>query len=271
MIREMRIRNYSERTIRSYISILAQFSTYYKRSPDQLSLNQLKDYARYLLEVKKIAHSTINQLISAWKILQVDILGHPWEPFRLKRPRLQKRLPEVLSQAETKRLVNAPRNLKHRTLLQLTYLCGLRRSEVLHLQPGDIDAGRKVVRVVHGKGNKSREIPISLSFIEQLRAYYRLYRPKTYLFEGYVAGQPYSETSFSHVIKKAAQLAGIQKKVFPHVLRHCFATHLLERGLNLKRVQLLLGHNAMKTTSVYLHLAAPAEGEMPDLLDTPLT
>jgi len=270
MIREMRLRNYSERTIASYVARLAHLSKFYNSSPDQLSLDQVKDYAYYLLEEKKVSNSTINQLISAWKILQVDILGHNWEHFRLKRPRRQQKLPEVLSQDETKMLVDSPRNLKHRTLLQLTYICGLRRSEVLHLKLGDIDAARKVVRVVHGKGNKSREIPITLPFIEQLRTYYRLYRPKTYLFEGIFPGKPYSTMSFYNVIKKAALLCGLKKKVYPHILRHCFATHLLERGLNLKRVQLLLGHNAMKTTSVYLHLAAPSEGEMPNLLDTPL-
>jgi site-specific recombinase XerD len=266
MIREMRIRNYSERTIRNYISALAQLSKYYHCSPDLLSTAQVKDFAWHLIKEKQASVSLINQLISSWKIFQVDLLGNKWEDFQLKRPRREKKIPVVLSQEEAHVLIQSPRNLKHRAILSLAYASGLRRDEVLHLKPGDIDSGRKVIRVIKGKGNKSREVVIPQELILQLRDYYRKYRPRVYLFEGPEPGKAYSATSFQKIVKNAAQRAGIKKALSPHVLRHSFATHMLERGVNLKRLQLMLGHNSLKTTSIYLHLANPDQSELPNLM-----
>jgi integrase/recombinase XerD len=241
---EMRLLNYSERTIGNYISAIARLSKYYKLSPDRITTSQVKDYACWLIKEKQVSVSTINQLISAWRILQVDILGNNWENFRIKRPRREKKIPVILSPEEAQRLINSPRNLKQRAILHLAYASGLRRSEVLHLKPSDIDSARKVIRVINGKGNKSREVSIPCQLIDLLRDYYRRYRPQLYLFEGGTPGKPYSETSFHNVVKNAAKKAGIRKAPSPHVLRHSFATHMLERGVNLKRLQLMLGHSA---------------------------
>lgn len=265
----MRIRNYSENSVRNYVAALSSLSKHYNCSPDKVSNEQVKDYAYFLIKEKGFSTSSVNQLISAWKILQVDILGNSWEQLKIKRPKREKKLPEVLSQKEAQALVVAlPYNLKHRAILSLMYATCLRRNELLGLRFSDVDSSRKVVRVVMGKGNKSREIPISYKLISLLREYYKAYRPKKYLFESYIPGKPYSATSVLKIVKKAAQKAGLKKRISPHVLRHCFATHLLERGVNLKRLQLLMGHNSLKTTSIYLHLASYSEEAIPNLLIT---
>jgi integrase/recombinase XerD len=265
MIEELRIRNYSERTIVSYIKSLMQLSKFYNLSPADITTEQVKSFAYHLISVKQVSVSTINQLISAWKILQVDILGNPWEEFRLKRPRREKTIPVVLSQQEALLLINTPKNLKHRAMLSLAYATGLRRSEILSLKLVDIDSARGIIRVIAGKGKKSREVPAPLALIEQLREYWRRYRPETYLFESSKPGLPYSASSFEKVIKMISAKAGIKKVVSPHILRHSFATHMLDKGINLKRLQMILGHSSLKTTSIYLHLSDP-NGFVPDLL-----
>jgi len=266
MFQEMSIRNYSERTVKSYITSISRLSLYYKVSPDKISREQVKSFAYHLIHSKQSSTSTINQLISAWKIFQVDVLGNQWEDFHLKRPKREKRIPEVLSQGEALKLINTPRNMKHRMILTLAYTTGLRRAEVINLKLKDIDSPREVIRVIQGKGNKSREVPVPVSLIGQLRQYYLSFHPKTYLFEGYKPGLPYSAASIEKIVKNAASKAGIKKNVSPHILRHSFATHMLERGVNLKRLQIMLGHNSMKTTSIYLHLANPNPADLPDLL-----
>lgn len=266
MLQEMRIRNYSERTITSYISAISKLSVYCKTPPDKISHQELKSYAYHLIYSKQVSTSTINQLISAWKIFQEDIMGNRWEEFRLKRPRREKLIPQILSQQEALQLVGAPRNMKHRMILKLAYATGLRRAELLSLTLKHIDSPRNVIRVIRGKGNKSREVPASGTLIQQLREYYREYHPKTYLFESTKPGIPYSASSIEKIVKSAAIKAGIKKNVYPHILRHSFATHMLEKGVNLKQLQIILGHSAMKTTSIYLHLANFNSADLPDLL-----
>lgn len=266
MLREMRIRNYSERTVSSYITSISRLSKYYNVSPDKISREQVKTYAYHLIYSKKISTSTLNQLISAWKIFQIEVLGNEWEGFQLKRPRGEKKIPQVLSQEEALRLVETPRNMKHRMILKVAYATGLRRAELINLSLKHIDSPRNVIRVIKGKGNKSREVPATTTLIGQLRQYYKYYHPKTYLFEGNKPGIPYSAASIQQIFKDAAAKAGIKKNVSPHILRHSFATHMLEKGINLKRLQIILGHSAMKTTSIYLHLANPNVADLPDLL-----
>lgn len=265
MIEELRIRNYSERTVSSYVASLSQLSKFCKLSPEKITTEQLKSYAYHLISTKQVSVSTINQLISAWKILQVDVLGNPWEEFRLKRPRREKKIPVVLSRDEALALISAPKNIKHCAILSLAYATGLRRQELLNLKLADIDSSRSIIRVVQGKGNKTREVPVTPALIDQLRTYYRKYRTKTWLFESHIPGTQYSETSVENVIKNAAVKAGIRKNVSPHTLRHSFATHMLDKGINLKRLQIILGHSSLKTTSIYLHLSDP-NGFVPDLL-----
>lgn len=267
MICEMQIRNYSERTIRNYVSSLSGLARYFNQSPCLLNQSQVKEYAYYLIHQCNCSVSSINLLISAWKLLQVDVLNHPWEEFIIKRPRREKKLPRVLAQSEILQMITSTRNIKHRAIMQLAYTCGLRRNELLQIRFEDINASRMVLRVVFGKGKKMRELPLNEDTLALLRQYYRQYRPKTFLFEGVKRGQRYSATSFGKIVKRAALKCGISWSPSPHVLRHSFATHMLENGINLKRLQLLLGHYAMKTTSIYLHLARPKKDEVPNLMN----
>ncbi len=266
MISEMQIRNYSPRTIKTYVSSMAGLSRHCHISPEEIPTQQFKDYIAFRVQQQNASVSVVNQLIGAWKILQTDILGRKWEDFKVKRPRKEKKIPVVLSRTEALKLINVLPNIKHSALLSLAYATGMRRSEVLGVEPGHIDAERKVIKVVAGKGHKQRQIPISDSLIRTLRNYYKKYHPKTFLFEGFVPGKKYTETSFAKVVNRAAKMAGINKAVSPHVLRHSFATHMLEKGINLKKLQLILGHNAMKTTSIYLHVANLDNLNLPDLI-----
>lgn len=268
MLQEMRVRNYSERTVNSYVSSISNLSKYFNLSPEKINREQVISYAYHLIRNKHVSVSTINQLISAWKIFQVDVLGNQWEDFRLKRPKREKKIPRVLSQEEALKLINIPNNLKHRMVLKLAYATGLRRAELLALKLTHIDSARNVLRVVQGKGKKSREVPAPNTLIRELRLYYKSFRPKVYLFEGYKPGIQYSATSIEKIVKDAAVKAGIKKDISPHILRHSFATHMLEKGVNLKRLQIILGHNSLKTTSIYLHLANPNSADLPDLLSS---
>jgi len=265
MIGEMQIRNYSSRTINAYISLLAGLARYYDSSPDELSTQQFKDYLAFRVQTQKVSVSTVNQLIGAWKLLQTDVLNREWESFMVKRPRKEKKLPVVLSRTEALKLINALPNLKHKTLLTLAYATGMRRSELLNLEPNHVDSARNVIRVMAGKGRKQRLVPVSDKLIGMLRNYYKVYRPRTFLFEGQKPGQKYSESSFANIVKRAATRSGINKEVSPHVLRHSFASHMLEKGINLKKLQMILGHNSMKTTAVYLHVSNLDNLQVPDL------
>ncbi len=184
----MRLRNYSERSIAIYTGFISRIALHYKTSPDQLTRAQLKDFCYYLLNDEKLSPISVNQMLSAWKILQVDVLGNNWETIKIKRPRLKKKLPVVLSQQGAYQLIHALCNLKHSTILKLTYATGMRRDEVINLKPGQIDPSREVVRI-KGKGNKMREVPLPEELIKQLRCYYKQYRPLIYLFEGGKRGE----------------------------------------------------------------------------------
>jgi len=261
----MRIRNYSERTIKSYNCSIGQVASYFKLPPSQVTISQFKGFLYHLINNDNCSVSRINQNISAWKILQQDVFGRKWESIKIKRPRREKKLPVVLSVSEAQALINAPLNEKHRTLLIFAYATGVRRNELLNITLKDIDRKREVIKVT-GKGKKQREVPLSPNLLNLLERYYRRYQPSVFLFEGYVPGKSYSAGSMRKIVKNATIKAGIKKNVSPHVLRHSFATHMLENGVNLKRVQLLLGHNSMKTTSIYLHLADIDQVQLPDLI-----
>jgi len=264
MEREMRIRNYSERTIDSYICAVGQVSRHFKLPPGKIRISRFKSYLYFLINHEHCSVARINQNISAWKILQQDILGRNWESIRIKRPRKEKKLPVVLSRDEARSLIRSPRSYKHRLLLTLAYATGMRRAELLHIRLSDIDRRRSVIKIT-GKGNKQRELPVPDGLFKSLEKYYRRWRPSVYLFEGNIPGKAYSASSMQKIVKGNAVKAGIKKNISPHVLRHSFATHMLEHGVNLKRLQLLLGHNSLKTTSIYLHLADLDKDQLPDL------
>ncbi len=255
MLHELQLRNYSPKTIKSYIASISSLSRYYNQPPDQLTREQIKDYLVHCMEDKGVSVSFINQLISAMKILYEDVLQKPWEVIKIKRPRRNKQLPIVMSQEEIKLLINSIRNIKHKIIIMIAYSTGMRLNEIRHLKPEDIDSGRGQIKVCNGKGNKERYTLLSPKVLAMLRLYYKLYRPQKYLFEGYNPGKPLHYRTIQTVFNQLVNKAGIKRKVVFHSLRHSFATHMLEAGVNLKLIQKILGHSSIKTTSIYLHTA----------------
>ena len=249
----MQTRNYSPRSIEAYVHMLNSLEEYHKTSIDEISTSQVKDFLQYSITERNLSVSYINQVISAVKILQKDVLGKEWESIRIKRPRRIKKLPVVLSKEEVKSIIETTRNLKHRAILAVIYSAGLRISELISLRPADIDSDRKQIRVI-GKGNKYRYTLLSENTLDMLRVYWRAYTPAQYLFEGQKKGQPVSKSTIRIVFKNAAKKTGLNKPASVHSLRHSFATHLLESGINLKIIQTLLGHSSLRTTSIYLHV-----------------
>lgn len=254
MQREMHLRHYSPRTEQHYIEALVRLSKYYNQTPADLTRDQLKDYLHYLIQDRHVSRSTINQVISALKLLWEGVLGRTWEDLQVKRPRTSKELPVVFSKKEVGKLLSMPRNLKHRTCLCLGYSAGLRISELSHLMPEDIDRSRMQVRVYHGKGPKTRYVPLAKNIQVLLDEYQRFYSTRKYLFEGQNPGLPIATTTVGVVFRNALKQSGIKKKATFHTLRHSYATHLLEQGVNLKVIQQLLGHTSLKTTSIYFHV-----------------
>jgi len=256
MIREMQIRNYSEKTIRSYIASISKLTTFFNQPVEEITISQFKDFLHHRIIVDKISVSFVNQSISAFKIIQQDILKRDWESIKIKRPRRERRLPVVLSVGEVAALINATKNLKHRTLIMLAYSTGMRRNEIRLLKPEHIDSERMQVRVVHGKGKKDRFTILSPKALELLRFYYQLHKPATFLFEPTRRKNiTLSGTTLNNIVKQAAKRAGIKKDMSFHTLRHSFATHMLENGINIRIIQQFLGHTSIKTTSIYLHIA----------------
>lgn len=255
MLQEMQTRNYSESTIRSYLVCIKRLSLYFNCSPDRLSIEQVKTYLHYCVTHNQSSAVTINQVISAVKILFADVLQRGWEPLKIKRPRREKKLPEIFSKQEIALLLNNVKNLKHKSIFVTAYSAGLRLNEVRLLKPNDIDSDRMQIRVGNGKGKKTRLTLLSPNLLTQLRDYYKLYRPVEYLFEGRTPGDPISHRTIQKVFGDCVTRAGITKAVSFHSLRHSFATHLLEQGANLRLIQQLLGHNSLKSTTVYLHLS----------------
>ncbi len=253
---EMQLRNYSPRTIKTYGSLMSKLEKVSSISLDKISLTQFKSFLHELItSISGTSVSTINQHISAFKILQVDVLKREWEQFKIKRPRREKKLPVVLSLEEIERIICVTTNFKHKAILMLAYSSGMRRQEIQRMQPSAIDSARMQVHVVQGKGKKDRYTILSVKALESLRDYYKLERPLTYLFEPLgKKGSPMADQTLAHIVKNNARKAGIKKHISFHTLRHSFATHLLEQGVNLRLIQEFMGHVSLKTTAGYLHL-----------------
>ena len=260
----MRYRNYSGRTIEHYCSRLIELAKYYKQSPAHLTRDQFVGYLYYLVEKKQVSAVYLNQLLSAYKILVVEVLRKDWEEFAIRRPKLEKKLPVVLSQEEVKQIIDNTSNLKHRTFISLIYSCGLRLSELQNLKITDIDSTRMQIHVRLGKGSKDRYVMLSEKILLMLREYWKRYRPKEYLFEGSTIGKPIAMRTIQHAFSQSVIKSGINKHPCVHSLRHSFATHLLENGVNLLAIQKLMGHSNIKTTTVYTHLqSSPASVKSP--------
>ncbi|MEM8929086.1 MAG: site-specific tyrosine recombinase/integron integrase [Bacteroidota bacterium] len=262
---KLELRKYAENTVITYVHHFERFINHYHAiASKDITENEIRDYLKMLVQ-KGRSNSYINQAINSIKFYYEAVMGMPNRLYAIERPRKQKQLPKVLSKQEVKDLIACTNNMKHRCIVSLLYSAGLRRSELLNLGIQDIDDKRMLIRVKKAKGNKDRMTVLSPTLLVELRTYLKEYRPKTYLFEG-PGNRPYTASSVLKLIAKAAQKAGIQRKVTPHMLRHSFATHLLEDGTDIRHIQLLLGHNSTKTTEIYTHVAETSFRGVKDLL-----
>jgi site-specific recombinase XerD len=260
MLDDLRRRNYSPDTIRGYIRAVQQFAEYFGRSPEQMGAEELRRYQLYLLHERKFALGTVENNISALRFLYRKTLKrHDLAFDDLPFPKQPRTLPTVLSQDEVTRLIEAAPNRMHRMLLMLLYATGMRRTEATLLKVSDIDSQRMVIHIQRGKGMRDRDVPLTPKLLEALRDYWRWKKPRVYLFPSKVSDpgveRPISDKTVWNVCRAAADRAGIHKKLGPHTLRHCFATHLLEAGADLRTIQLLMGHERLEDTTIYLHLS----------------
>jgi site-specific recombinase XerD len=260
MLEDLQRRNYSPDTIRGYILAVKQFAEYFGRSPEQLGAEEIRRYQLYLLYEKKLALGTVKNRISALRFLYKKTLKRRDLAFDdLPFPKQPHKLPIVLSQEEVTQLIEAAPNRLYRTLLMLLYATGVRRTEASRLKVSDIDSQRMVIHIREGKGLRDRDVPLTPKLLEALREYWRWKKPRVYLFPSKLADheveQPISDKTVWNVCRAAATRAGIQKKIGPHTLRHSFATHLLEAGTDLRTIQLLMGHERLEHTTLYLHLS----------------
>jgi integrase/recombinase XerD len=260
MLDDLLRRNYSPDTIRGYIRAVQQFAEYFGHSPEQMGAEELRRYQIHLLHERKLALGTVENNISALRFLYKKTLKRRDLAFDdLPFPKQPRTLPTVLSQDEVTRLIEAAPNRMHRMLLMVLYATGMRRTEASLLKVSDIDSQRMVIHIQRGKGLRDRDVPLTPKLLEALRDYWRWKKPRVYLFPSRMSApdveQPISDKTVWNVCRTAATRAGIQKKLGPHTLRHCFATHLLEGGADLRTIQLLMGHERLEDTTIYLHLS----------------
>ena len=262
---KLELKRYSNNTVKAYVNCFEAFINYYGHlNPIDINENEIRSYLQKLVQEGK-SSSYINQAINSIKFFYEMVHGMPNRFYTIERPRKETRLPKVLSKQEVMAVIENTNNIKHKCIVALLYSSGLRRNELLNLKVTDIDSKRMMVGIRQAKGNKDRYTVLSNGLLEDLKTYYREYRPKEFLFEGANGGK-YSSTSVLNIIGSAAKRAGIKRKVSPHMLRHSFATHLLENGTDIRHIQLLLGHNSTKTTEIYTHVANRSFMNIKDLL-----
>lgn len=266
MIRELQLHRKAPQTIEAYVAAVAQLGRFFGRSPEQISLEEIRDFLHHLITVRKVAYSTCNQKLAGIRFFYREVLGQ--QAFELRVPAKRSgRLPQPLSRGEIARLFDATSNTKHRLLLMTTYGGGLRVSELVRLKPRDIHADRMLIRVDQGKGHKDRYTLLSPRLLEELRAYWRAYRPQTWLFEGARAGCHLAVATAQKVFDRAKERAGVHHGNGIHCLRHSFATHLMEAGVPLPVIQRLMGHSCLSTTAKYLHVTGQQLGRIQSPLE----
>jgi site-specific recombinase XerD len=247
------IRNMADATIDAYTYHVRRFADFIQKPLDRVTPEDVRTFQLHLIGEKKLAYSTFNQAVCALRFFYRHTEPMSWPVTMVPFGKRPKRLPVVLSRSEIEKLFQCTTNLKHQTFLMMLYSGGLRFSEAAHLKIADIDSQRMMIHVARGKGNKDRFVPLSPRMLEQLRAYWIKYRPGRLLFPGKTPEKPYADTSIRKAIKAAAAEAEIKKPVYPHVLRHSYATGLLEAGVDLLTISRLLGHASFATTMRYLH------------------
>jgi integrase/recombinase XerD len=266
---DMKLRRLSPRTIATYLTCIKNVALYFRKSPAKLSDEEIRDYLYYLIEERKASQARISQCYSALKFFFEHTIQRPWNHQRIPRSKQRKKLPGVLSRQEVESIFSATENLKHRAILMTIYSAGLRISEATRLKVSDVDSGRMTIRVSEGKGLKDRYTLLGERNLELLRLYYKAYRPSDWLFPGKDPSEPIDVSSVQRVFRASLYKAGIKKKASVHTLRHSFATHLLESGVDLYYIQRLLGHKSAGTTSVYLHVTGKDIGKIRSPIDLP--
>jgi integrase/recombinase XerD len=254
MTRELQLRRYAATTQKTYLEAVVGLTKHYGIAPDQLSIREVQDYLLHLMLERKLRWNSVNTICSGLTFFYTHVLKRPDVAMSMPLRRTPRQLPEILSDHELVRLFAAADNLQHRTLLMTTYAGGLRVSEVCKLQSRDIDSERMMIRIVAGKRGRDRYTLLSVRLLQELRTYWKAYRPQTWLFPGQRPDQPFSDDKAREIFNAAKVKAGIDKAGSIHLLRHCFATHLLEATRDIRLIQSLLGHASIQSTVWYLQV-----------------
>jgi site-specific recombinase XerD len=273
MLEELQRRNFSPHTIRYYIHTVEDFARHFNRAPDRLGLRHIREYQAELFQKRKVSPGTVANRLAALRFFYIKTLKKAWSVAETPYPKKSHRLPAILSQEEVARLIDAAGTPFHRTVLITLYATGLRCAELTHLKASDVDSKRMVIHVQGGKGRKDRDVMLSPKLLDELRKHWRRLRRKTsdWLFPGnrwHTADRPIDAKTLRNACRVAAKRAGLNHAIHPHTLRHCFATHLLEAGADLRTIQILLGHQSLKETTVYLHLSKRHLNATPSPLDS---
>ncbi|WP_375562683.1 site-specific tyrosine recombinase/integron integrase [Bernardetia sp. OM2101] len=263
----LEIKRYAYSTRKAYQSVLEKFFRQFEKPIEHITQKEVQEYLYQKIREEKISFSTQKQIVGAIKLFYKEMYKKDLKIDYLYPDRQEHKLPNVLSKEDVVRLINSPKNLKHKTILTGIYSAGLRISEITKVKINDIDSKRMIIRVKGGKGYKDREVMLSEQFLVLLREYYKAYKPKEWLFEGQNGGQ-YSTTSIQKIFKKALKNANINQEATVHTLRHSFATHLLENGTDIRFIQEFLGHNSIKTTQIYTHITKNSKSKVKSPLDT---
>jgi integrase/recombinase XerD len=260
MLEELERRNYSPSTVRTYLMTIEDFARYFHQSPDTLGPEHVRQYQAYLFRERKLAANSVNQRVGALRFFFIKTLKRTWSVDETPYPKKTVRLPRIFSPEEVARLIDSATTPFYRTILMTLYATGVRRAELAHLKVSDIDSQRMVIHIQGGKGRKDRDIMLSPKLLEALREHWRSLKrkPKVWLFPGnrwHTADYPITTKVAWLACREAAKRAGLGDDIHPHTLRHCFATHLLEAGADLRTIQILLGHRDLEETTIYLHLS----------------
>ena len=269
MIKTMELRNFAKNTQRGYLGAVKGLASFYRQPPDNLTKDQIEDYLLYLKNGKCNTTGSCGAVAAGLRFFYTHVIETPI-PFDYRIRRKNRKLPTVLSQEEIWKIINATQHLKHRLILMATYSAGLRAMEVATLKPEHIDSKNMLIKVAQAKGGKERYTVLSCRLLEELRRYYKTCQPGPYLFPSSFKNrehQPLTYPSIRSIYEKARKKAGIKKGSGIHTLRHSFATHLLEAGYDLRRIQVLLGHTRLSTTMIYLHVSRATLSKIPSPLD----
>lgn len=263
MTEELQLRGYAERTVEAYVRAVAQLAQFYRRSPDRLSEEEVRDYLVWLSQVQKVARGTHTIALCGIKFFYEKTLGREWTVLRIARPKYEKKLPVVLSRDEVWKILGNVRTTTYRVCLTTIYCCGLRLTEGVRLQVPDVDGARCMLHI-HGKRGKDRYVPLPQATLELLRQHWRTHRSPLWLYPAVPRGPvptpvdpevgPVSRNSVQSAFHRAVKKSGIHKRACVHTLRHSYATHLLEDGVTLQLIQEYLGHSSPRTTTIYTHL-----------------